>query len=401
MSMSIPNLLAPETRANPYPLYKQLRDEQPIARVEPGGMYAVSRYDDVVAVLRSPSVFSSAAFRAMWMPAWLPQNPIAGSIVTTDPPEHTRLRGLVSRPFEPRAVTRLEPRVRTFALDLVDNLCRVDEVDFVAEFAAPVPSCVIAEILGLDLALHKNFKRWGDAIANITPITPAEYHDNVRACVTEMESYLRQVIAARRAQPQDDLVSDLLAPGENGQMLTDEEVLAMLFLVLPAGFETAMNLLAHSLRLLSLRPDILATLRGNPARIPAFIEEMLRFEPPVHTILRVALADSVVAGTTIPAGSIVALLLGSANRDERRFAEPDRFDIARDQSKHIAFGYGIHFCIGAALARLEARVALEEIVKRYDQITPVPGELAWNYAITVRGPTKLPLRFHRAAATAS
>lgn len=397
MSLSIPNLLTPEARANPYPLYKQLRDEQPVARVDPGGLYAVSRYDDVVAALRNPRVFSSAAFRAMWMPDWLPQNPIGTSIVTADPPEHTRLRGLVSRPFEPRAVTRLEQRVRTFAHDLAEGLGQVDEVDFVAEFAAPVPSCVIAEILGLDLALHKNFKRWGDAIANITPVTPAEYRDNVRASVAEMETYLRQVIAARRAQPQEDLVSDLLAPGEDGQTLTDEEVLAMLFLVLPAGFETAMNLLAHSLRLLSQRPDVLALLRENPARIPTFIEEMLRFEPPVHTILRFAMADSSVAGTPIPAGSMVALLLGSANRDERRFADPDRFDMARDQSRHIAFGHGIHFCIGAALARLEARVAIEEIVKRYDQITPVPGELSWNYAITVRGPTKLPLRFQRAA----
>lgn len=395
MTASFPNLMTPETRANPYALYRRLRAEQPVARVDPGGMYAVSRYDDVVAVLRDSQTFSSAAFRAMYAPAWLPKNPVAFSLVTADPPEHTRLRALVSRAFEPRAIARLTDMARAISANLLDDIGAREEIDFVTQIAGPMPAFVISEILGLDSALHRNFKRWGDALGHITPMTPPEYHDHIRTNVAEMESYLRAVIRARRATPKNDLVSDLLAPSADGQRLSDEEVLSMLFLVMPAGFETSTNLLSHAARALAARPDVLAALRRSPWLIPAFIEEVLRHEPPVHAILRVAAVDAVVAGTRIPAGSIVAALLGSANRDERRFPDPDRFDMTRDATKTVAFGHGIHFCIGAALARLEARVVVEELLRRYDNITEEPGALSWNYALTVRGPTSLRMRLHR------
>lgn len=397
MIASLPDLMAPETRANPYPLYARLRAEQPVARVDPGGLYAVSRYDDVVAVLRDAQAFSSAAFRAMYAPPWLPKNPVAFSLVTADPPEHTRLRGLVSRAFEPRAIARLEPRARAISAMLLDGLGDRDEIEYVAEIAAPLPAYLISEILGLDPALHKEFKRWGDALGNITPMTPPELFDKIRANVAEMEGYLREVIAARRAAPRSDLVSDLLAADAAGQRLSDAEVLAMLFLIMPAGFETSTHMLSHGARALSAHPELLASLRASPSLIPAFVEEVMRHESPVHAILRVAAVDTVVAGTRIPAGSMVATLLGSANRDERRFSNPDRFDINREAGKSMGFGHGIHFCIGAALARLEARVLFEELVRRYDHIAVVPGPLSWSYTFTVRGPTALPLRLRRSA----
>jgi cytochrome P450 len=393
------NLLGSEVRADPYPVYAWLRNEQPVARVEPGGIYAVSRYEDVVSVLRNPQAFSSKALHALVTPPWLPPTPALSTPIMMDPPEHTRIRTLMSRAFEPRVIAQLESRIRAIVReDLVDRLGAHEQVDVVTEYSGPLPMRVIVDMLGMDPALLAQFKRWGDALVAVSPVTPPAHHDAIRTAIAEMEGHFRTVIADRRRNPGGDLVSYLVQhEAGTGLALSDEELIGCLALILIAGFETTINLISQSLRVLAARPEDFAALRASPALIPGFVEEVLRYEPPVHGTLRFATGDTVIAGAEIPAGSMVLALLGAALRDERRFSDPERFDMRREPGRSLAFGHGIHFCLGAMLGRLEARVALEEIVKRYDRVTAAPGEITWNHQLTVRGPLALPLRFRRAA----
>jgi hypothetical protein len=388
------NLLHPEIRKNPYPLYAELRRSNPVCQVDPGGMWAVTRYEDVQHVLKTPELFSSAGFATLWRPPWLGHNPVAESMVTKDAPAHTKLRAIVSRAFTQRTIAAMEPRIATIAAEQADRLRELGEADFIADFAAPFPARIIGEILGLDPAHHVSFARWGAALSAITPAPPSEQLatwicENIR----EMEGYIRDVLIARRRVPTDDMVSSLIRAEVDGDALTDAEIVAFLFLVLPAGFETTTNLLANCmLGLLERRAD-LARLRTDLSRIPAFIEEILRHDPPVHGIPRFTTADVELRGVMIPKGSMVLALAGSANRDDAQFPDGERFDMDRGAQAGLAFGHGAHFCLGAGLARLEARLGFEALLARFKGFERLPGELTWNSAVTVRGPLSLPLRF--------
>lgn len=387
------NLFAPEVRSDPYPAYARLRRDAPVQQVEPMGMWAVSRYQDVEYVLKNPQLFSSAGFEALLKPAWLPHNPLADSILTKDGPGHTKLRALLGHAFTPRAVARLEVRIREFAAALADRLSTLGEADFVADFCSPLPGRVIAEILGIDPALHHEFKRWITHLTMISPQYPGdELAGAIRTTVSEMEGYLKEVVAARRRAPEDDMVSDLIRAEVDGQRLTDEEIIAFLFVLLPGGFETTVHLFATMMIGFTQRPDEFRMLCADRSLIPAYVEEALRKEPSVHGVMRLTLVEADIGGVKVPPGSMILVLLGSANRDESQFVEPERFDMARGGKSGIAFGHGPHFCLGAPLARLEARVGVEELVARFHGFERLPGELEWNVSVSVRGPVALPIR---------
>ncbi|WP_043407924.1 cytochrome P450 [Archangium violaceum] len=387
------NILAPEIQANPHPHYAALRRNTPVVQVDPAGFWAISRYDDVAFVIKNPQLFSSEGFKAAWQPAWVGYNPLANSMLALDGTNHSRLRTLVSRAFNASATTRLEAPIRKVAHRLVDELAQKGEADFVSMFAMPLPAFVIGELLGLDASLHHRFKAWSDDFVGVTPEPQGPEHaQRTLASIADLTRYTTEVIEARRRSPSDDLVSDLMRAEVEGQHLTDREIVDFLVLLLVAGLETTVHLLANSLLFLAERPDELARLRAEPTLVPRFIEEMLRYDSPVQSVPRIAMSDVTISGVKIPKGDVVLAIIASANRDERHFTEPDRFDLHRGQPG-LSFGYGAHFCIGAQLARMEARCGLEALLSRFSGFERTSASLTWSQAITVRGPHALPLRF--------
>lgn len=386
------NLLVPEVRANPYPTYAELRRNSPVCQVDPQGFWALTRYEDVVAAFKSPQVFSSRGMRVATNPAWLGGNPFSDSMIGMDPPDHTRLRMIVNRAFGPTGLSRLEPRVRAFAQGIVERLPAGKPVDFVEHFSLPLPASVIGELIGLEPSLHARFKRWADDLTTITGTRPDDTtrQEEIRQTVREAKQYMAEVIASRRREPREDMVTELLDVRVDGQALTDDELMSFQFLLLVGGLETTIHLLNHSVRILMERPEVLARLRADRSLIPRFIEEVLRFEPPLHGIVRITTQETQVAGVTIPAGARVLLLLGSANHDEARFPRAGEFDLEREGVNNLPFGHGVHFCLGAPLARLEGRIALESLLTRFRAFSPA-GPVAWNQSLTVRGPTVLPV----------
>ncbi len=387
------NLMSPEVRANPYPVYAALRRDSPVVQVDPGGLWAVSRYDDVMYIFKNPKLFSVEGLRVAADPPWIGRNPFSGSMLFVDDPKlHGRLRGAASRAFLPAALGRLEPFLRATARELTNHVVERRTVDFIEDFALPLPASVIGTLLGLDPSLNSRFKEWSDGIVAISASQPGdtELVAKCKRTVAEMEEYLGAVIAQRRKTPVDDMVSDLVQVSGD-EALTDEELLGFLFLMLVAGLETTMHLLGHSARLLAEHPDLLARLRADKSLIPAFIEEVLRFEPPVHATMRMCNEDVTLAGITVPRGSVVMALMASAMRDERYSPDAEHFRLDRKGPHNLGFGHGMHFCLGTPLARLEARVALETLIPRCEGLALRPEPISWNLSMTVRGVRNLPL----------
>jgi cytochrome P450 len=389
------NLMSPEIRANPYPAYAELRRTTPVAQVDPGGLWAVSRYEDVLHIFKNPKLYSSEGLRLTTEPPWLGRsNPISDSLIFMDDPKvHGRMRGLVNRALGPSALSRLEPSIRATAEELTTRVLDRREVDFVADFALPLPASVIGALLGLDPAFHSRFKQWSDDIVAISATQPGDTAmlEQCRRTVAEMEQYLGQVLEHRRQTPGEDMVSDLLRSRVDGEALTAKELMGFLFLLLVAGLETTVHLLGHSARILAEHPAVLKQLRGDRSLIPRFIEEVLRYEPPVHGTIRLCTQDVTLAGVSLPRGSPLLVLQGSALRDEHYCADADRFSLERKGPQNLAFGHGMHFCLGAALARVEARVALEALLARCGTVSLRPEPIEWNLAISVRGMRNLPL----------
>lgn len=380
------DILAPDVRDDPYPVYAALRRDSPVCQVDPGGMWAIARHDDIVAVLRDPERFSSRGFNKVWQPPWVGYNPLANSMLAMDDPGHGRLRGLVARGFHARAIAGLEAAVSAFAEQCV---ARMDgEVELVEALAGPVPAFVIGTLLGLDARLHSQFKRWADDILSVTPEPlDAGHAERVRTTIGELCGYLREVVADRRRRPVGDVVSELVA----AEGLTEAEIVEFLVLLLLGGLETTTHLIAAAGALLAERADLWDRLRGEPGLVPAFIEEMLRFDGPSQSLPRITTEDVSVGGVVIPAGSVVLALVGSANRDPSRFERPDEFDMGRGHPG-LQFGHGIHYCIGAPLARLEARVALTALLARARRLERAWDRLSYNRTLTVRGPLAVPVR---------
>jgi len=386
------NPVLPEVQANPYPYYVELRRDNPIAWLEPLQCWAISRYTDVDFALRNPQIFSSAH--------WLGQSigdlnpaPEVPWMIETDPPDHSRLRKLVNKGFTPRMVGRLEARIRAIAAELIRDASAKSEFDFVREFSGAFPVIVIAEMLGVETERRIDFKRWSD---NVVIGTGRPTDEAVRAEVmktnAEMRAYFQQAIADRKKTPREDLLTVLVQAEEERQTLSADEVLAMAMLILLAGNETTMNLLSNTMLTLTAHPGELEKVRKDHARIPQMLEEVLRYESPVQIVFRRTTQDVELSGKKIPANSVAFLLIGSANRDERKFSNADRFDPARDASEHLAFGFGTHFCLGAQLARLEAKVGLEEMFKACPSFAIDRDHVERVSSVLLRGIKHLPMK---------
>lgn len=389
-------MIPPEFKRDPYPMYQMMRESQPVLYIEPFDIWSVFRYDDVRTVLSDHARFSSQYGQ-------LAGNAGAGnlmgqSIITTDPPRHTKLRSLVSRAFTPRAIAALEPRIQAITDELIDRVAPTGQLDLIQDLAYPLPVIVIAEMLGIPPEDRDRFKHWSDeVVASADAVMGGLSSDSERA-IGEMMAYFREIIAHRRSNPADDLISALLAAELDQERLSEQDVLAFCWLLLVAGNETTTNLIGNGVRTLLEQPEELARLRENPDLLPSALEEVLRYRSPVQAMFRITATEVELSGQTIPAGSRLVAWIGSANRDPERFADADRFDITRDPNPHLAFGQGIHFCLGAPLARLEARIAVASLLQRLPDLQRVDdAELEPARGFIVHGVTSLPLRFTAAA----
>ena len=377
---------SPAFRDGPYPSYAWLRREQPAYYVERGNWWALSRYADVVAALRNHEVFSSAQgigsdYERLRM------------MISTDPPDHTVLRGLVNKVFTPRMVAALEPRIQQIADTLLDAALVDGTFDLTRDLAVPLPVTVIAELLGVEPERREDFKRWSDTFIGSGPNDGRQAERNARA-MQERGAYFGAMIEARRRERRDDLISELVAAQEDRNVLSMEDIFWFCVLLLVASNETTTNLISNAALALVEHPEQMARLRQHRALIPAMIEETLRYEAPVQGLFRTTTRAVQVAGTTIPANAKVLVLYACANGDDTQFQEPDRFDITRAPNNHLAFGYGIHFCLGAPIARLETRVAWETLLRRTRDLRPDPERPPVRVEnIIVRGLESFPMRF--------
>lgn len=343
----------------------------------------VFRYDDVLRVLNTPSVFSSDLFAAM------PQRtPITSSIIFTDPPRHKQIRSLVTQAFSPKTLSGFEPRIAAIVDGLLDHVLPAGAMDVITDVAYPVPMTVIAELLGVSPDDHADFQRWSAAFIS-DEAGAAQAPD-----VPELDDYVRRMIQQRTTDPRDDVISTLVHARVEEKALTADEILGFCELLLVAGYETTAHLLCNAFRCFDEHPEVMDRLRADPALIPAMIEETLRFRSPALLQFRVAAADTVLQGQQIRAGQLVIPWLGSANRDERQFPDPDCFDIDRSPNRHVAFGHGgIHFCLGAPLARLEGRIARSLALQRLEDIRCDCGVPLEAMSSLISGVKHLPITF--------
>ena len=376
-----------------YETYRRMRDEAPVYRNDKHDFFALSRYADVEAAHRDPRTFSSAKGTVLEIMG----NDLASTeqMIFMDPPDHTRLRHLVSRAFTPRRVAELEDRVRALCAALLDPQVGGEGFDYLQDFGARLPSMVISSLLGVPDEDQETFRHTVDRLFHIEPDMGMVNDVSMMAGV-ELSRYLAGQLDQRLASPRDDLLTALveaeITDDEGGsRRLTKSESAAFAVLLLSAGTETVARLLGWAAVILAVNPDQRAELVADPALIPNTVEELLRFEAPSPVQGRWTTADVELHGEIIPKGSKVLLLTGSAGRDEREFPEPDRFDIHREMRNHVSFGYGIHFCVGAALARLEGRVALEETLKRFPEWDVDHERAVRLHTSTVRGYAELPI----------
>ncbi|NRA02986.1 MAG: cytochrome P450 [Myxococcales bacterium] len=397
---------------DPYPKYRELRDHAPVHYSPESDAWSVSRYEDVQTVLKTSELFASRRpgprELAKGAPGWLELMRLAlrfairfrtapwklnrsRMLISENGEAHMLMRNIVNRGFTPRRVLSWEKRVRELAAEGLARVRAEREFDLVTAFAVPLPVTVISEILGVDGAHRDDFKRWSDAVIQGTGSEMGRIDGPAMDAMTELFAYLRPVVRARRREPTDDLISVLVTHQGEAQ-LSDLEVLMFVFLLLLAGNETTTNLLGNAVDALLEHPDQLAKVIQDPERVPGLIEETLRWDSPVQMVSRRATRDLELRGIRIPEDAQVVVLLGSANRDERRFPDPDRFDVTRDSRGHLSFGFGAHFCLGAALARLEAKAALEALLPELPGLERVRPEREFLDSYVVRGRTRLELR---------
>jgi cytochrome P450 len=387
------NPFDPEFRANPYPHFPKLLDGPPkqLNLFMPSTL--VARYVDVVKVLHDQEHFT---VRRPEITLRERVNVFDGAptILTADPPVHTRLRKLVSKAFTPKRVRELEPRIREITGELLSNAAESSELDAMVVLANPLPVIVIAELLGVSATDHAQFKQWSnDLITSFSQDMTTGPSAAGLAAKDALRGYLADAIKQRRANPATDLISALVAARDESDALSENELLAFVVLLLLAGNETTTNLIGNGLLALCRYPDQQARLRENRELLPKAIEEMLRYDPPVQMTVRVPTVAVTVGGTELPAGSLAFILLAAANRDPAQFSHPDLFDIAREPNQHVSFGEGIHFCLGAPLARLEGAIAIQLMLERFPrlQLANPDAKLEYRGSMALRGLSKLPL----------
>ncbi|MFD5429711.1 cytochrome P450 [Streptomyces sp. NPDC127084] len=386
--------------ADPFPLYRELREDGPVRRaVVAGGVEAwlVTGYEDGLAALSDPRLSSdvrdAADPRLMRQLPTTERESMLSNMLRSDPPDHTRLRRLVSKAFTARRVAELRPRVQELTDRLIDDIAPTGRADLVADFALPLPVTVISELLGVPVSDRHDFQRWTDDMI----LRRAEEPDPavVDGAWQQMHAYLTKLLEAKRARPGDDLLSALITARDEEQRLAEAELIAMSFLLLAAGYITTVNLIGSGTAALLANPDQLALLREDPELLPGAVEEFLRYDGPVNPgIARFAREDVTIGGVAIPSGATVVIATAIADRDPGRFPAPDRLDITRRDNAHLAFGHGIHYCLGAPLARLEGQIAIGTVLRRLPDLALAvpPGELRWRPG-GLRGPASLPVTF--------
>ena len=383
---------------DPHPVWRRLRDEAPLYYNEKLDFYALSRYVDVRDASLDHVTFSSAKSSVLeTIKAVEAGEPVQEIILFMDPPKHSAFRKLVSRGFTPRRIISLGPTIRAMVTEMLDQFVGSGGFDYVNDFGAELPPRVIASLVGVPDEDHQRLREWTDAVLHLAEGSTAQGSADSTAGV-DLYHYFAAMAADRRQRPRDDLVSALLEtevelPDGTSRALTDIEVLQYVVLIASAGSETVARFLGNAAVLLARHPDQRARLVDNPALISNGVEEILRFEAPSPIQARSVTRDVVLHGRTVPAGARMALLTNAAGRDERHFPDPDGFDVGREIENHLSFGWGIHFCVGAALAREEARMALQETLRRWPQWTVDEGALERVRTATVRGYAKVPICF--------
>ncbi|MGP0067086.1 MAG: cytochrome P450 family protein [Isosphaeraceae bacterium] len=405
------DITGPGFKANPYPVYARLRAEAPVYRaILPDRQVAwlVTRYDDVAAVLkddrftkeRGRRLDPKQAAREPWMPEFV--RPLSRNMLDVDPPDHTRLRGLVHKAFTPKRIEELRGRVQALTDELLDTAQARGRMDLIRDYAQPLPTTIIAEMLGVPVRDRHRFHRWSNTIVssmgnNWQQMLAIPY-------LWAFLRYIRRLVQARRSALRDDLISSLIEAHEAGDHLSEDELVAMIFLLLIAGHETTVNLIGNGTLALIEHPNAMARLRDDPSLIKSAVEELLRYDGPLATATeRFAREDVTIAGVTIPRGEMVLAVLSSANRDEGQFETPDTLDLTREPNRHLAFGLGVHYCLGAPLARLEGQIAINTLLRRASDLRlRIPADrLRWRPGVLLRGLKALPVAFAGRPAAAS
>ena len=375
------DLLSPQLKQNPYPIYRQLRSKDPVHRMRLVKAWALTRYADVEAVLRDHKRFCNGDRILV--------KTIPLSLLDMDPPAHTRVRTLVSKAFTPRAVSQLRERIQGIADRLLDGVAEQRRFDVIAALGYPLPITVIAEMLGVRAQDMDLFERWSNTLAlTVDPILGGKQVQAIKSAAEQVYAYFEEIIAERRQEPRDDMVSALLLAEEAGARLTHEEMLSVLLLILVAGNETTRNLIGNGVLALLRNPQQLQRLRDDQGLLDAAVDELLRYDSPVQLDGRVAREEVELGGKRIRAGDVVISLLGAANRDPEAFDDPESLDVGRRGNSHLSFGRGVHYCLGGPLAIMEARIVLAGLLDRYSSLR-LAREPVYRQGVALRGVEQL------------
>ena len=392
---------APDVIADPYPVLRRLQTEDPVHRSEILGGWVLTRYVDVRAGLADPRLSADRISPFVSHPSGRakPEVRELGRFVGmwavfTDPPRHTRLRSLLNRAFTSREVERLRPLIEELVNTLLDRVAGAGRMDVIRDFAYPLPVAVIAEMIGVPREDGERFKAWSDELAAfIGSAAATDKYARAARGMTEMRDYFRRMVVARRAEPREDIMSRLIAAEERGDALSEDELVATCVMLLFAGHETTTNLIGNGLLALLQHPQELRALSDEPSLAASAVEELLRYDGPNQAMVRIATEDFDLDGRRIRHGDRLFLMLNAANRDPGQFSNPDRVDLCREPNRHLAFGHGIHFCLGAPLARLEAQIAFPALLRRLPSLALATDSLEWIDSLIFRGVTSLPVTF--------
>jgi len=394
------NPLAPGMLANPYAMYRALREQSPIYWSPVMESWIFTRYDDADFVLTDPRFSADRSrgrnrFSQMMQEQEQEFGPFSRvqTMLSSDPPDHTRLRRLVSKAFTPRAVENLRPRIHEIVNKLLDPMEKGGEFDLVNEVCYPLPVIVIAEMLGVPPGDRPQFKRWSTDVVQTLggPFTPPEVFQKARESLEELAEYLRAFISDRRQHPKEDLISWLVAAEDGGQILSEDEIFATAILLLIAGNETTTHLIGSGMLALFRNPEEMKRLRNDPSLMPSAVEELLRYTGPVHLTGRVPKEDLEIGGQEVKEGDVCIALLAAANRDPAHYADPERLDVGRNPTDHLGLGDGIHFCLGAPLARAEAQIAIGTMLQRFPEMECLDLAPEWGGTFIIRGVKTLPV----------
>ncbi|MBW4596129.1 MAG: cytochrome P450 [Brasilonema angustatum HA4187-MV1] len=398
------NLFDPKFNANPYPTYHRLRESDPVHRYFVGGDWIVTRYADVKAVLKSGRVRTDDRPKSIQeRNKYLKDkeknlNTLAYTtsrfLFYMNPPDHTRLRGLVGKAFSPVVVERMRPHIQEIVDELLDKVRHKGSMDIVADLASPLSVSVISMLLGIPKEAQQQLHQWTNVLSRILdPLVSLEEYQAMNKATKEIQEYLRTLIAEREKDPQEDLISNLIAAQEQNDRLSQKDILAICTLLFGAGEETTGNTIGNGILALLQHPNQIEQLKTEPTKIQSAVEEIIRYDSAIQMLTRIAIDNLEVGNRTIKAGEKIVLCLGAANRDPAQFPEPDELNINRGQNQHVAFADGIHYCLGAALARVEAQIAINTLIQQFPDIKLASNKIEWKKSIVIRGLKALPVSF--------